>query len=36
MSGITIQGLPMTKINSGGAPGVSGIADEPTEPETVS
>jgi type VI secretion system secreted protein VgrG len=35
MSGITIQGLPMTKINSGGAPGVSAITDEPTEPESV-
>jgi type VI secretion system secreted protein VgrG len=36
MSGITVQGMPMTKINSGGTPGVSSVADEPTEPETVS
>jgi type VI secretion system secreted protein VgrG len=35
MSGITIQGLPMTKINSGGAPGVSTVTDPPEEPETV-
>jgi type VI secretion system secreted protein VgrG len=35
MTGITIQGMPMTKINSGGAPGVSTITDEPADPETV-
>ncbi|PYJ71649.1 MAG: type VI secretion system tip protein VgrG [Verrucomicrobia bacterium] len=35
MTGITIQGMPMTKINSGGAPGVSTVMDEPAEPEKV-
>ena len=35
MTGITVQGMPMTKINSGGAPGVSTVTDEPAEPETV-